>query len=215
MVARNVEDRAISAKLYKEEITLASTAVHIVVFEGFADWEPAFALAELRRSGNRSVVTVGFDGKPVTSMGGLRVAPDLALKDVRKSDVEILILPGGDLWEGDYPHSEFNDVLQTLSAADVPVAAICAGTLAAARAGLLNDRHHTSNMPGYIDEHVPEYAGAGLYQTVPAVTDRRVITASGLAPVDFAREIFSHLEVFSQSDELLWFEMFKTGKISG
>ena len=28
-----------------------SAAVHVLVFEGFADWEPAFALAELRRSG--------------------------------------------------------------------------------------------------------------------------------------------------------------------
>ena len=28
-----------------------AAAVHVLVFEGFADWEPALALAELRRSG--------------------------------------------------------------------------------------------------------------------------------------------------------------------
>ena len=33
--------------------------VHVLVFDGFADWEPAHALAELRRSGGLEVVAVG------------------------------------------------------------------------------------------------------------------------------------------------------------
>jgi putative intracellular protease/amidase len=93
------------------------------------------------------------------------------------------------------------------------VAAICAGTLALARAGLLNDRRHTSNMPGYIGEHAPQYSGTALYEAAPAVTDRGVITASGLSPVDFAREIFRQLRVFSASDDELWFDMFKNGRL--
>ena len=188
-------------------------AAHILVFEGFADWEPAHALAELRRSGNRSVVVVGFDLEAVTSMGGLRVTPDRALGDILQSEIEILILPGGDFWEGAYPRNELNRLLNDASAAGVPIAAICAGTLAVARAGLLNDRRHTSNAPGYIAEHVPEYSGAALYETVPAVGDRGVITASGLAPVEFAREIFKQLKIFSAADEELWFDMFRHGRI--
>jgi transcriptional regulator GlxA family with amidase domain len=156
---------------------LNTKSVHVLVFPGFADWEPAYALAELKRSGNRTVTTVGFD------------------------------------WEGDYPRSSVNELLGEFSAAGVPIAAICAGTLAAARAGLLNDRRHTSNMPGYIAEHVPDYEGASLYQDVPAVNERSVITASGLAPVDFAREIFRQLDIFSDDDDKLWFEMFRHGRI--
>jgi hypothetical protein len=49
---------------------MAQSAIHVLIFDGFADWEPAHALAELRRSGKRDVVTVGFDSKPVLSMGG-------------------------------------------------------------------------------------------------------------------------------------------------
>ena len=195
------------------ENTLTQQAAHILVFEGFADWEPAHALAELRRSGNRSVVTVGFDLDPVTSMGGLRVVPDSALGDISPSEMEILILPGGDFWESTYAQAELNRVLIDAIAAEVPIAAICAGTLAVARAGLLNDRRHTSNMPGYIAEHVPEYSGVALYQAVPAINDRGVITASGLAPVEFAREIFKQLRIFSAADEELWFEMFKHGRL--
>lgn len=199
--------------MLREDI-LTSQAVHVLVFEGFADWEPAYALAELRRWGKRSVVAVGFDAEPVTSMGGLHVVPDRELGDVRGSQVEILILPGGDLWESTYPQAQLNPVLIDLIAADVPVAAICAGTLAVARAGLLDDRRHTSNRPGYIAEHVPQYSGAALYEAVPAVNDRNVITASGLAPVEFAREIFKQLRIFSAADEQLWFDMFKHGRLS-
>jgi hypothetical protein len=78
---------------------------------------------------------------------------------------------------------------------------------------LLNDRRHTSNGPGYIAAHVPEYSGAALYEAIPAVSDRGIITASGLAPVDFAREIFSQLKIFSAADEELWFDMFKSGRL--
>lgn len=186
-------------------------AVHMMVFEGFADWEPAHTLAELRRSGNRSVVIVGFDTEPITSMGGLRVVPDRKLSEVRATDVEIFLLPGGDFWEGAYPRAGIEGKLKELVSANVPVAAICAGTLAVARAGLLDTRRHISNMPGYIGEHVSEYSGATSYEQVPAVTDRGVITASGLAPIEFALEIFRELKIFSAEDEQLWFEMFKHG----
>lgn len=192
---------------------MTSQAVHVLVFEGFADWEPAHALAELRRSGNRSVVVVGFNAEPVTSMGGLRVVPERQLKDARQPEVEIFILPGGDLWEGTHPRAELERVLTNLVAADVPVAAICGGTLPIARMGLLNDRRHTSNGPGYIAEHVPQYYGAAFYEAIPAVSDRGIITASGLAAVDFAREIFRQLRIFSSADEELWFEMFKSGRL--
>lgn len=192
---------------------MTSKSVHILVFDGFADWEPAHALSELRRSGNRSVVAVGFTDQPVTSMGGLRILPDTTLRDIRPSGIEILILPGGDFWEATYPETELNRLLVGLVSSGVPVAAICGGTLALARAGLLNDRRHTSNMPGYIAEHAPAYSGVSLYEEAPAVSDRGVITASGLAPVEFALEIFRQLEVFSVADEELWFDMFKHGRL--
>jgi putative intracellular protease/amidase len=189
------------------------SSVYVLVFEGFADWEPAHALAELRRSGNRSVVVVGFNAEPVTSMGGLRVVPERQLEHVRRSDVEILILPGGDLWESTYPQAELEVVVSELVASDVPVAAICGGTLAVARMGLLNERRHTSNGPEYIPAHVPRYSGARFYDPSPAVSDRGIITASGLAPVDFAREIFKQLRIFTPADEELWFDMFKSGRL--
>jgi putative intracellular protease/amidase len=189
-------------------------AVHVLIFDGFADWEPAHALAELRRSGGRTIRTVGFTRTPVVSMGGLRVTPDLELADARVADVELLILPGGDLWETDaYPRAALESLITDLLAAETPVAAICAGTLALGRARVLDDRRHTSNARNYLPAHATGYDGALSYVDEPAVRDRHVITASGLANVDFARAIFAELGVFSADDEALWFDMFKNGRL--
>ena len=190
------------------------SAIYVVIFDGFADWEPAHALAELRRWGKRAVRTAGFTGTPVVSMGGLRVMPDLELTAVRLEDVELLILPGGDLWQsGDYPRSTLESLITALLVAETPIAAICAGTLALARARALDDRRHTSNMRSYLPAHATEYSGGAHYVESPAVSDRHVITASGLAAVDFARAIFAELGMFTAKNEALWFDMFKHGKV--
>ena len=189
-------------------------AIYIIIFDGFADWEPAYALAELRRWGNRAVRAAGWTLGPVVSMGGLRVMPDVELASIRPDDVELLILPGGDLWEsGDYPRSVLESLTTALLAAETPIAAICAGTLALARAHVLDDRRHTSNMRSYLPTHAPEYSGGAHYVEAAAVSDGRVITATGLAPVDFARAIFAELGVFTANDEALWFDMFKHGQL--
>jgi putative intracellular protease/amidase len=187
-------------------------AVHVLVFEGFADWEPAYALAELRRSGGLDIVSLGFTDAPVRSMGGLRVVPDRALAGLDLGAVRLLILPGGDMWEGIYPRAELDAVLTELRVREVPIAAICGATLALARAGLLNDRAHTSNEPAYLTSLVPEYAGGGQYVDELAVRDRRVITASGLGPTEFAREIFEELEVFTAEERPVWYHLFKHGR---
>jgi putative intracellular protease/amidase len=189
--------------------------VHILVFDGFADWEPSYALAELRRSGNFEIVTVGFTGDEVKTMGGLRVRPDRALADVRADDVSMLILPGGEAWEREdaYPRAEVEALIGEVLAAQRPVAAICGGTVAMARTGVLDDRRHTSNMPSYLRQNVPTYRGEEYYDVCLAARDRGVITASGLGAVEFAREIFAELGVFSESDQALWYDMFKYGRM--
>jgi putative intracellular protease/amidase len=189
----------------------SSPAVHVLVFDGFADWEPAFALAELRRSGGLEVVTVGFERAPIRSMGGLQVLPDQALTEVDPAAVRLLLLPGGDLWEGSYPRTELEALLRDLRKRRVPIAAICGATLALARAGLLDDQRHTSNELAYIQQTVPSYAGASQYVDTLAVRDGGLITASGVGATEFAREIFEELEVFSAADRPVWYHLFKHG----
>ena len=190
-------------------------AVHLLVFEGFADWEPAFAIAELRRSAGLEVTATGFGTGAVRSMGGLVVQPDRALGAVLPDQVRLLILPGGDMWEDPaaYPRAELERLLHRLVDAATPVAAICAGTLAVGRAGLLAHRRHTSNAESYLRDQLPGYAAAGRYRNELAVRDGGLITASGVGPVEFAREIFEELGVFSAGDRTAWYRLYKHGEM--
>jgi putative intracellular protease/amidase len=68
---------------------------HVLLFDGYADWELGNILAELRRLGKIEVVTIGFSDKSIVSMGGLNVKPDIILSQVNLDDVLVFILPGG------------------------------------------------------------------------------------------------------------------------
>lgn len=188
------------------------SAPHLLVFDGFADWEPAYAIAELRRSGKHQVVTVGFSGEPVVSMGGLCVLPDFDLAEVDAESVRLLILPGGDRWEAEPLDEALIALLRRLTAARTPIAAICAATLVIVRAGMLQSRKHTSNGLDYLKAQVPEYTAEADYVDALAVRDRGLITASGLGALEFAREIFAQLGVFSEEDRAAWYRTFKGGK---
>ncbi|NED62370.1 glutamine amidotransferase, partial [Streptomyces sp. SID10244] len=90
--------------------------------------------------------------------------------------------------------------------AGVPVAGICGATVGLARAGLLDDRAHTSNAAAQLEP--TGYAGAANYVDAPAVTDRGVVTAAAVAPVDFAREVFALLGVYDQSVLDAWYRLY-------
>jgi putative intracellular protease/amidase len=60
---------------------------------------------------------------------------------------------------------------------------------------------------------VADYAEAAHYVDAPAVRDRGLITASGLADVEFAREIMAELGVLSAADRDLWTTLFRSGRL--
>jgi len=190
---------------------MTDAAVHVLVFDGFADWEPSFALSQIRRTGAAEVVSVGLSQHPVRSMGGLSVVPDVTVEQVAPEQIRLLLLPGGDQWEAAGPDSRLVRLLTATMDAGVPVAAICAATTAIARADLLRGRRHTSNGLNYLKEQVPDYQADADYVEELAVRDRGLITASGLGAIEFAREIFAELGVFSESDLEVWYRMFKHG----
>jgi putative intracellular protease/amidase len=120
----------------------------------------------------------------------------------------MLILPGADLW-GDAIIDPILSVAKEFVAAGVPVAAICGATLGLARAGLLDDRQHTGNHAGWLASS--GYGGAAHFVQEPAVEDRNVITASGMASLEFARLILARLGIFTARALEAWYGLYKTG----
>jgi putative intracellular protease/amidase len=141
-----------------EEGHVPEKAVCFLAIPGFADWEAAHALAELRRHGRYRVRVVGLTREPVESMGGMTVQPDCGLADLDLDTVAVFIVPGGDRWEQQPVEPALLNALAALGDRGVPIAAICAGTTAVARAGLIRGRRHTSNSLAYLKQQVPEYS---------------------------------------------------------
>lgn len=187
--------------------------VHLFVLNGMADWEPAFAAAHINRpfpgvSSGYSVKTVGLDRSPVRSMGGLTVVPDLGLSELSASDSAMLILPGADAWSDGSVDPALTKAKEFVDAG-VPVAAICGATFGLAKAGLLDDRRHTGNDPGWLASS--GYGGAAHYVYEPVVEDRGVITASVTSSLEFARVILARLGVLPERALDAWYGLYKTG----
>jgi putative intracellular protease/amidase len=187
--------------------------VHLLVLDTLADWEPGFAIAHINRpapgvESRYAVTTVGLDRRPVRSVGGVSILPELALSDLKPADSAMLILPGADIW-ADSRTDPALAMARDFVVAGVPVAAICGATFGLARAGLLDERRHTGNDPSFLAGS--GYRGGAHYVKEPVVEDRGVITASGTSALEFARLILARLEVFSAKALDAWYGLFKTG----
>ncbi len=81
------------------------STVHLFVLDTLADWEPGFAVAGInnpegqKQPGRFKVRTVAINRDPVTTIGGVRIQPDLSLNQLHPVDSALLILPGGDTWD--------------------------------------------------------------------------------------------------------------------
>jgi putative intracellular protease/amidase len=189
--------------------------VHLFVFDGLSDWEPGFAIAginnpELQRKPHRFAIrVVAENSKPIVTVGGLTIQPDSTLAALKPQDSAMLILPGGSAWDRSENAAAAEKAREFLNAG-MPVAAICGATAGLARAGLLDTRKHTSNAREYLK--ATEYRGADLYRDEPAVTDQNLITASAMAPLEFARAIFEKLEIYTPAVLDAWYGLYSTRK---
>lgn len=82
-----------------------NNTVYLYVFDTMADWEVGYLTAELN-SGRyykkgltpSRVVTVGIDKSFVTTMGGLKILPDIEHDECNIESADAFILPGGNTW---------------------------------------------------------------------------------------------------------------------
>lgn len=190
------------------------STVHVLLIDSFADWEPALILAELHAERRWDVVTVGVGDPEVRSMGGLRVVPDTTLEAVDPRTVTALLVVGGDRWQ-DGERPPVTRFLREAWDGGATVGAICAGTTAAAHAGILDERPHTSNGDGYLAKLVPGYRGASHYRNALAVRDGRLVTAPGHGYAEWSRELLAALGVMSDAELRVWFDFVKNGKLPG
>lgn len=190
--------------------------VYIYVFDTMADWEIGFLTAEInsRRYFKKDaspvkIVTVGADKSNVTTMGGLKIIPDIDLNECDLSESDALILPGGETWmEGS--HQQVLNLAKQCIEKNIIVAGICGATMALAQNGLLDLKKHTSNDLGYLKMVCPNYGGENHYINQPSVIDKRLITATGIAPLEFTKDVLKTLDVMLPEALEAWYNLYKT-----
>lgn len=191
--------------------------VYVYVMDTMADWEIGYCLAELnskrffrKNAAEISVKTVSLSKKPVKSMGGLTIVPDLAVNDIQITKDNALILPGSDSWS-EADDLRILEIAKQFMEAGGLVAAICGATVALANMGLLDDKKHTSNGAGFLNMFCPEYKGTDNYIDKPAVRDGNLITAAATGALDMTRLILEYLDVFGADTLEHWYAYFSTG----
>ncbi len=191
---------------------MMTQTVYLGIYDQLADWEYGHVAAQVSmqtfqlQPGRYEIKTVGLSLEPVRTLGGVRMLPDVTLADVDVDGAAMLVLPGGDAWEGD-ALTPFAKLARRFREAGKPVAAICGATVGLAREGLLDDVAHTSNFPGALGE----YGGAELYRDERAVRSDSVITAGGASPLEWAREVLVELECLSPKTLEAWYEFHRDG----
>jgi putative intracellular protease/amidase len=192
--------------------------IYFTVLDTLADWEAGHVLAELRSgrflkdpSLRYDVILCGRTRDPITTMGGLHLKPDVLIGDIHPDKGDLLLLPGADTWLDPAQAPAIAKAREVLES-KATVGAICGATLGLANAGLLDNRPHTSNDLEAIKMFCPGYRGERFYMNEPAVTDGNLVTASGLAPVEFAYHIFRQLDVMTPATLDAWHGLYTTRK---
>ncbi|MEK6508590.1 DJ-1/PfpI family protein [Myroides sp. C4067] len=185
--------------------------IYIYLFDGYSDWELGYLLPELKEDSRYTIITVSDTGADVVSKGGLRVCVDTSLEEVLLDRLRLFIIPGGQMWEDN--KSDLNHLDRVVYGAytqKLPIAAICGATVYLAQRGMLDQIKHTSNALFYLKGLVSTYAGEPNYSNELAISDANIITASGIAPLEFTKEVMKELGFNSEYIDR-WFQLFKHG----
>ena len=192
--------------------------IYVYVLDTLADWELGYVTAELNSgrffkegAPRVSLKTVSSSKEPIRTMGGLTIVPDCLIDDVVVSETSLLLLPGADTWN-DQKHGAIIEKAREFLSLGATVCAICGATAALAEFGLLDQRSHTSNGPGFLEMVSPSYKGQSFYIDKPSVADCNLITASSTGALLWAKQIIEHLGVFGSDTLESWYEYFSTGE---
>lgn len=192
--------------------------IYVYVLDTLADWELGHIISELNsgrffKKGAQQVLLkmVSYSKKPIHTMGGLTIVPDCVIDDIAVSETSVLLLPGADTWNNP-KHVAIIEKASEFLALGAAVCAICGATAALANFGLLDQRPHTSNGPGFLEMYSPGYNGQSFYIDKPSVADKNLITASSTGALLWAKQIIEHLGVFETNTLESWYEYFSTGE---
>jgi putative intracellular protease/amidase len=183
-----------------------------------SDWEYGYLIAELN-SGRYfkkdlaplKVKTIGANKEMITTMGGLHIKPEITLDECTLESKDLLILPGGATWSEEIHRPILKRIGQVLEIGTI-IAAICGAIEGLANMGYLDTRKHTSNNLEYTKMVCSNYKGEKFYYLESVVSDANLVTASGIAPLEFAMEVLKKVDVCTPDVLHSWYNLNRNHK---
>ncbi len=130
----------------------------------------------------KELVFISIDGKQIRAMEGYSLNVDMSLAELDVSEIETIIIPGGDVNE--INNYEVHSLLKKANDKNVLISAICAGVNVLENAGILSGIISTKS------------------RDLDVVSCRNIITARANAYVDFAIEVAKKLDLFEDEADL-------------
>ncbi len=171
--------------------------VYVFLANGFEEIE-ALTPVDILRRGGIEVVTVGVDGKNVTSSHKIPVTADIADTDIGNFDgVEAIVLPGG--MPGTLNLEQNGTVQKAIAHCvnhNILIGAICAAPSILGHLGLLEGKKATA-YPGF----EKDLKGAELGDFVEQ--DGQIVTARGMGvSTEFALKLLANLKSEEESKKV-------------
>lgn len=179
----------------------------VYLYDGMADFEITFLTHILGGDAGKELITMGLTTNIIVSKSGMQYIPHTTLDAVFNTyddnEYEGLIIPGG--WYKEVSDSLIK-LIYRLHDDKKLLAAICAGPRFLAKAGILQEVKYTTSVAEWTDTHkdyfeekdpFPRYNYTGERVTV----DKNVVTAIGVAFVDFAVAVCDALKLFATLEE--------------
>ena len=186
--------------------------VLLVLTDQWADWEASFAMWLTNSVPEYTVKTIAVDKQPKVSAGGLRVEIDYAINEYEHFDnLAMVVLAGSYTWNK-HRHDEIAEFVGKARELLIPIAAICGASVFLGKHGFLDKVKHTGNDLESFQKEA-EYNGQDFFITAQVVVDQGFITANETAALEFAREIFRVLKVYTDEDMDEWYDEFKHGMV--
>ncbi len=172
--------------------------VYLLLENGFEMCE-ALAPVDILRRGGVDVATVGVSAKTISSSHGVPVVADKVFSDISLSDMEMLIIPGGqpgvdNLWENDAVKALVREVYDK----GIKISAICAAPIILARLGILDGRKSVC-----YPSCSPELVNADFRSGLGVANDGDIITGRAAGDAyDFAFEILTALRGADEAEKI-------------
>lgn len=183
-----------------------------VILQQYADWEAAYisSAVSMLGQGKYEIKTVSLSKDAVLSIGGFKVLPDYDVTSV-PDEYEALILIGGMTWRSENTQ-QIKKLAKDCFEKGKIIGGICDASAFLGTAGVLNNVVHTGNDLNDLKQWAGSaYTGEAKYIAKQAIRDKNVITANGTAPMEFAREILSALNVADEGKITDWYNFHRLG----